>query len=576
MLSLYIHIPFCASKCTYCSFNSMPIFELDNYELLITNYIEALKKEIDYYSETVTDKTLKTLYIWWWTPSRIWSWRIIDIIEYIRTKFDFEELAELSIELNPYPEEEVLWFVEALNKKYDKISRLRYSFGIQSFDDEVLKMTWRAYTFSSIVEFLRKLSTCKKENNVFNFDFIAFGKFQVSKNWFKQLRHEFKRDFFQKFLASGFADSISLYTLEGISPPQPSPLSLVTSSLCSVAGEGAKLPIVYTVGNNKLPSWNFMIGLAQNLRKNQTKAESFLWELLRRKQLNNLKFRRQHPIGDYIADFYCPEKNLVIELDGSIHDNKEQKEHDQLRDAIMQQHNITVIRFTNDDVFEKTENILQTIIDVSNKPPRSTKWRGVGGEETCLQKYFGTDEEIMEEFLILKEMVENEWFIRYEISNFAHTGKASIHNMVYWNMEPYIGLWLSASSFLPMQNVELVQSAECKVKHKPWTLNSKLWTRRTNTANIQDYLKWHRVDEQQVQALNESDILIEEFFLRLRTREGIWDISKFTSVLVPNYELLISNHEWEWFITFDWTKLRLTDDGMNVYNSIITDLLQKL
>ena len=66
-----------------------------------------------------------------------------------------------------------------------------------------------------------------------------------------------------------------------------------------------------------------MIGLAQNLRKNQTKAESFLWELLRRKQLNNLKFRRQHPIGDYIADFYCPEKNLVIELDGSIHDNKE-------------------------------------------------------------------------------------------------------------------------------------------------------------------------------------------------------------------------------------------------------------
>jgi len=63
MLSLYIHIPFCASKCTYCSFNSMPIFELDNYELLITNYIEALKKEIDYYSETVTDKTLKTLYI---------------------------------------------------------------------------------------------------------------------------------------------------------------------------------------------------------------------------------------------------------------------------------------------------------------------------------------------------------------------------------------------------------------------------------------------------------------------------------------------------------------------------------
>ena len=67
--------------------------------------------------------------------------RIIDIIEYIRTKFDFEDLAELSIELNPYPEEEVLNFVQVLNKKYDKVSRLRYSFGIQSFDDDVLKMT---------------------------------------------------------------------------------------------------------------------------------------------------------------------------------------------------------------------------------------------------------------------------------------------------------------------------------------------------------------------------------------------------------------------------------------------------
>ncbi len=108
----------------------------------------------------------------------------------------------MSIELNPYPEEEVLNFVQDLNKKYNKISRLRYSFGIQSFDDEVLKITGRAYNFSSIVEFLRALSKYKQENNVFNFDFIAFGKFQVSKNGFKQLRHEFKRDFFQNFLAS--------------------------------------------------------------------------------------------------------------------------------------------------------------------------------------------------------------------------------------------------------------------------------------------------------------------------------------------------------------------------------------
>lgn len=315
-----------------------------------------------------------------------------------------------------------------------------------------------------------------------------------------------------------------------------------------------------------------MIGLAQNLRKNQTKAESFLWELLRRKQLNNLKFRRQHPIWDYIADFYCPEKKLVIELDGSIHNNKEQKEHDQLRDAIMQQHNITVIRFTNNDVFEKIENILQTIIDVSNKPPRSTKWRGVGGEETCSQKYFGTDDEIMEEFLIVKEMVEDAGFGRYEISNFAAAGKASIHNMVYWNMEYYLGLWLSAASFakVPLDKANEVKSSEAG----RW--NEGGFKRWTNTADIKQYLEGKWIDEQQTQSLNESDLLIEEFFLRLRTREGIADLSKFTSALVPNYEWLITNYTWAWLVEYDWVKLKLTDKGMNVYNSIITDLLQKI
>jgi len=416
MISLYIHIPFCASKCAYCSFNSLPIFQLENAEALITSYVEALKKEIDHYAETLTDKAIKTLYFWWGTPSRIGVEKIIDIIEYIKTKFDCEDLAELSIELNPYPEEEVLNFVKILNKKYDRVSRLRYSFGIQSFDDEVLKLTWRAYTFARVVEFLRSLIKLKQDNNVFNFDFIAFGKFHVSKNGFKQLWHEFKREFFQKFLASWYADSISLYTLEGISnptPPSPSPLH----------GEG--------------------------------------------------------------------------------------------------------------------------------KSPLSTEWRGAGGEVTCPQKYYGTDDEIMEEFLILKEMIEDAWFLRYEISNFAAAGKASIHNMVYRNMEPYLWLGLSASSFL----------------------GNKRWT---NTWDIKIYLEWHRVDEKEVQILNASDILIEEFFLRLRTREGIADISKFTCVLIPDYESLITNYTKEGLVECNWTKLRLTDEGMNVYNGIVTDLLKNL
>lgn len=152
-------------------------------------------------------------------------------------------------------------------------------------------------------------------------------------------------------------------------------------------GEGTRLPRVYTVGKNKLPSWNTMIFLARELRKKQTVPELLLREVLRNKQVNNLKFRRQHPLWNYIADFYCPEKNLVIELDGNIHNKEEQKKRDQERDIIMQQHNINVIRFSNDDIFEKIEEVIQTIIDISNQSPLATEWRGVGGEVTNSLKF---------------------------------------------------------------------------------------------------------------------------------------------------------------------------------------------
>ncbi len=147
-------------------------------------------------------------------------------------------------------------------------------------------------------------------------------------------------------------------------------------------GEGNRIPTIYTVGKNKLPSWNFMIELARNLRKNQTKAELFLREILRNKKINNIKFRRQHPIWNYIADFYCSEKKLIIEIDWSIHNIKDQKEYDKKRDIIMKKHNLNVIRFTNDDVFNKTQEVIQTIIDISNRSPLSTQWRGAGGEVT--------------------------------------------------------------------------------------------------------------------------------------------------------------------------------------------------
>lgn len=96
------------------------------------------------------------------------------------------------------------------------------------------------------------------------------------------------------------------------------------------------------------------------LRNNLTEAEKYLWYLLRRKQINSLKFRRQAVIGKYIVDFVCFEKNLVVEVDGSQH---YQSEHDIIRDAWLQSQGFKVIRFWNNEVLENRDGVLEKIIE---------------------------------------------------------------------------------------------------------------------------------------------------------------------------------------------------------------------
>ena len=97
----------------------------------------------------------------------------------------------------------------------------------------------------------------------------------------------------------------------------------------------------------------------KELRKSPTPAEAVLWELLKTKQLNGKKFRRQHSIGHFIVDFYCPTHKLVIELDGKIHDFSE--EYDKERDAILKAYGYTVLRFKNEMVFTEPDRILEEI-----------------------------------------------------------------------------------------------------------------------------------------------------------------------------------------------------------------------
>jgi len=101
---------------------------------------------------------------------------------------------------------------------------------------------------------------------------------------------------------------------------------------------------------------------ARELRKKQTSAEALLWQLLRGGNLFGFKFRRQHQFGDYVADFYCVQAQLVVECDGSVHKGKEQWHHDQNRDAYMIGQGLRILRFTNDEILENTEQVLESIM----------------------------------------------------------------------------------------------------------------------------------------------------------------------------------------------------------------------
>jgi len=110
-----------------------------------------------------------------------------------------------------------------------------------------------------------------------------------------------------------------------------------------------------------MSSFRFSLLLtARELRKKQTPAEKMLWAQLRRK-LQKLKFYRQVPIDRYIVDFYCPEKHLIIEVDGGIHNTADQMDHDEIRTEIITALGFRIIRFSNEEVLQHLRMVLQRI-----------------------------------------------------------------------------------------------------------------------------------------------------------------------------------------------------------------------
>ncbi|HEY4485368.1 MAG TPA: endonuclease domain-containing protein [Nitrospiria bacterium] len=127
----------------------------------------------------------------------------------------------------------------------------------------------------------------------------------------------------------------------------------------------------------------------RELRKVMTPVENHLWLRLRYKQVAGIKFRRQHGIGPFIVDFFCPEIALAIEVDGDVHAQADQIVRDQEREAFLRNLGVDVVRFQNYDVLRNIDGVIEKIIGLaaarSTSPSPSLQRRGDGGRvETFL------------------------------------------------------------------------------------------------------------------------------------------------------------------------------------------------
>ena len=109
--------------------------------------------------------------------------------------------------------------------------------------------------------------------------------------------------------------------------------------------------------------------LAKHLRKQSTDVERLLWSHLRAGRFEGLKFRRQHPIGQYIVDFVCLETKLIIELDGGQHSFPEDVLKDKQRDAWFEQEGYAVVRFWDNEVLINTSGVLEVLKKKVNRTP---------------------------------------------------------------------------------------------------------------------------------------------------------------------------------------------------------------
>jgi very-short-patch-repair endonuclease len=109
--------------------------------------------------------------------------------------------------------------------------------------------------------------------------------------------------------------------------------------------------------------WGNLKLRAQELRHQPTPAENARWRRIRNRQVGGAKFRRQHTVEGFVVDFVCIEQRLILEVDGEIHNTIDQQAYDREREAILEGHGFSIIRFTNDEVLHSTDSVVARIIE---------------------------------------------------------------------------------------------------------------------------------------------------------------------------------------------------------------------
>ncbi len=204
---------------------------------------------------------------------------------------------------------------------------------------------------------------------------------------------------------------------------------------------------------------------------------------------------------------------------------------------------------------------------------KSPEWSQILSNQTWV---FWNEDEIYEEFDILKNIIQEWWYKRYEISNFTAVGKSSIHNRVYREMEDYLWLWLSASSFINGKSLYFWNVIEKLKETESLLWPHWKWIRWTNTPYFPKYIWNEKLQKSEIKLLSEKDYLIESFFLWLRTDRWIDNVSKFEPVLVNGYQEKLNLYGEGGFLKLHEKWFILTDNWMDCYNEIITELLNEV